>query len=96
MSIRVLLHVQPRKAPTSAPAKRSKVEIIKENSNFLRYPLMDDLANDEPNVSEPSVQLIKFHGSYQQVCAVYKAYFFEKFLSSSDLNLTGIECLKPV
>jgi sulfite reductase (ferredoxin) len=57
----------PRKpVPTAAPAKRSKVEIIKENSNFLRYPLLEDLKNDEPNVSEASVQLIKFHGSYQQ------------------------------
>jgi sulfite reductase beta subunit-like hemoprotein len=67
--------VQPRKpVPTAAPAKRSKVEIIKENSNFLRYPLLEDLKNDEPNVSEPSVQLIKFHGSYQQVCETGSAY----------------------
>ncbi|KAK1698097.1 hypothetical protein QYE76_014794 [Lolium multiflorum] len=49
-----------------ATVKRSKVEIIKENSNFLRYPLNEELVSDAPNVNENAVQLIKFHGSYQQ------------------------------
>lgn len=48
------------------PPKRSKVEIIKENSNYLRYPLREQLETEAPNVSEDAVQLIKFHGSYQQ------------------------------
>ncbi|GAB4817544.1 hypothetical protein N2152v2_004590 [Parachlorella kessleri] len=56
----------PSKPPTTSPPKRSAVEIIKENSDFLRHPLMEDLVSPEPNVSEPSVQLIKFHGSYMQ------------------------------
>ncbi|XBJ26491.1 hypothetical protein VPH35_003895 [Triticum aestivum] len=46
--------------------KRSKVEIIKEKSNFLRYPLNEELVSEAPNVNETAVQLIKFHGSYQQ------------------------------
>ncbi|CAN1755494.1 Sulfite reductase 1 [ferredoxin], chloroplastic [Linum perenne] len=46
--------------------KRSKVEIIKEHSNYIRYPLNEELLTDAPNINESSVQLIKFHGSYQQ------------------------------
>jgi sulfite reductase (ferredoxin) len=46
--------------------KRSKVEIIKEKSNFLRYPLNEELLTDAPNINESAIQLIKFHGSYQQ------------------------------
>ncbi|CAL1391093.1 unnamed protein product [Linum trigynum] len=46
--------------------KRSKVEIIKEHSNFIRYPLNEELLTEAPNVNESAVQLIKFHGSYQQ------------------------------
>uniref|UniRef100_A0A7I4DI61 Uncharacterized protein n=1 Tax=Physcomitrium patens TaxID=3218 RepID=A0A7I4DI61_PHYPA len=56
----------PVKPPTTMPPKRSKVEIIKQNSDFLRHPLKEDLTTDAPNVSEDAVQLIKFHGSYQQ------------------------------
>lgn len=46
--------------------KRSKVEIIKEHSNFIRYPLNEELVTDAPNINESAIQLIKFHGSYQQ------------------------------
>lgn len=46
--------------------KRSKVEIIKEHSNFIRYPLNEELLTDAPNINESATQLIKFHGSYQQ------------------------------
>ncbi|CAJ1934038.1 unnamed protein product [Sphenostylis stenocarpa] len=46
--------------------KRSKVEIFKEQSNFIRYPLNEDMLTDAPNISEAATQLIKFHGSYQQ------------------------------
>lgn len=56
----------PSKNPTSRLAKRSKVEIIKENSDYLRHPLMEELVNDKTYISEDSVQLMKFHGSYMQ------------------------------
>eukprot|EP00271_Cylindrocystis_brebissonii_P002007 TRINITY_DN1235_c0_g3_i2.p1 TRINITY_DN1235_c0_g3~~TRINITY_DN1235_c0_g3_i2.p1 ORF type:complete len:704 (-),score=155.00 TRINITY_DN1235_c0_g3_i2:114-2225(-) len=46
--------------------KRSKVEIFKEQSNYLRHPLMEELLTPEPNVNAAAEQLIKFHGSYQQ------------------------------
>ncbi|KAG2285681.1 hypothetical protein Bca52824_045285 [Brassica carinata] len=32
----------------------------------LRYPLDEELLTESPNVNESAVQLIKFHGSYQQ------------------------------
>lgn len=51
---------------TGTELKRSKVEIFKEQSNFIRYPLNEELLTDAPNVNEPATQLIKFHGSYQQ------------------------------
>ncbi|KAG4988161.1 hypothetical protein AAZX31_11G091500 [Glycine max] len=50
----------------TATVKRSKVEIFKEQSNFIRYPLNEDILTDAPNISEAATQLIKFHGSYQQ------------------------------
>ncbi|CAG9462856.1 unnamed protein product [Pedinophyceae sp. YPF-701] len=56
----------PNKPPASRLARRSKVEVIKENSDFLRHPLMQDLVDDQPMISEDSIQLMKFHGSYQQ------------------------------
>jgi sulfite reductase (ferredoxin) len=57
--------LQPAKKDASE-VKRSKVEIIKEKSNFLRYPLNEELVSEAPNINESAVQLIKFHGSYQQ------------------------------
>ncbi|XP_073142435.1 sulfite reductase 1 [ferredoxin], chloroplastic-like [Henckelia pumila] len=56
----------PIKPDTSVEHKRSKVEIIKEHSNFIRYPLNEELLTDSPNVNEAATQIIKFHGSYQQ------------------------------
>ncbi|GAV90520.1 NIR_SIR domain-containing protein/NIR_SIR_ferr domain-containing protein [Cephalotus follicularis] len=56
----------PIKPDTAAETKRSKVEIIKEHSNFIRYPLNEELLTDAPNVNEAATQIIKFHGSYQQ------------------------------
>lgn len=52
--------------PGEIEVKRSKVEIIKEHSNFLRYPLNEELETEAPNINEAATQLIKFHGSYQQ------------------------------
>ncbi|MEB3294955.1 MAG: NADPH-dependent assimilatory sulfite reductase hemoprotein subunit, partial [Synechococcales bacterium] len=60
---------------TSSPAvdssvvlekKPSKVEGIKERSNFLREPIASEVLNDADHFSEEAVQLLKFHGSYQQ------------------------------
>ncbi|KAI5673652.1 hypothetical protein M9H77_14016 [Catharanthus roseus] len=56
----------PVKPETTTETKRSKVEIIKEHSDFIRYPLNEELLTDAPNINESATQLIKFHGSYQQ------------------------------
>ncbi|XP_057539116.1 sulfite reductase 1 [ferredoxin], chloroplastic-like [Amaranthus tricolor] len=56
----------PVKPETAAEPKRSKVEIFKEESNFIRHPLNEEMMNDAPNINEAATQLIKFHGSYQQ------------------------------
>ncbi|KAJ9532327.1 hypothetical protein QJQ45_010368 [Haematococcus lacustris] len=56
----------PVKNPAQRLAKRSKVELIKEKSDYLRHPLMEELVNEHPYISEESVQLMKFHGSYMQ------------------------------
>ncbi len=46
--------------------KPSKVEGIKERSQFLREPVASELKNDLNYFSEDAIQLMKFHGSYQQ------------------------------
>jgi sulfite reductase (ferredoxin) len=47
-------------------ADRSKFEQLKADSAYLRDPLAEELENERPNFSEGAVQLLKFHGSYQQ------------------------------
>ncbi len=42
------------------------MEILKERSDFLRHPLMEQLVTEEASISEEAVQLMKFHGSYMQ------------------------------
>ena len=55
------------KSPTSSPTeKRSKVEGIKERSNFLREPVATQLQEDTTHFTEDAIQILKFHGSYQQ------------------------------
>lgn len=44
----------------------SKVEGIKEQSNFLREPIAKELLEDTKHFSEDGIQILKFHGSYQQ------------------------------
>ncbi|XP_068636392.1 sulfite reductase 1 [ferredoxin], chloroplastic [Aristolochia californica] len=71
----------PVKPEIPTEPKRSKVEIFKEQSNFLRYPLNEELETEAPNINEVATQLIKFHGSYQQADRDYrgpggKAYSF--------------------
>ncbi|MHC5935191.1 sulfite reductase, ferredoxin dependent [Nostoc sp.] len=49
-----------------ASRKPSKVEGIKENSNFLREPVATEILEETTHFTENAVQLLKFHGSYQQ------------------------------
>jgi sulfite reductase (ferredoxin) len=44
----------------------SKVEQIKISSNYLRGQIAEELSQDTSRFSEDQVQLIKFHGMYQQ------------------------------
>jgi sulfite reductase (ferredoxin) len=44
----------------------SKFEQLKAGSGHLREPLLTELANEQPNFTEGAVQILKFHGSYQQ------------------------------
>jgi sulfite reductase (ferredoxin) len=46
--------------------KPSKIEGIKERSNFLREPMATELLQDTTHFSEDALQILKFHGSYQQ------------------------------
>lgn len=52
--------------PPITTRKPSKVEGIKENSNFLREPVATQILEDTTHFSEDAVQILKFHGSYQQ------------------------------
>lgn len=45
---------------------KSKIEVIKENSDYLRGPLADEVGNDASHFGKDAIQLLKFHGSYQQ------------------------------
>ena len=53
-------------APISPAKKVSKLEGIKERSQFLREPVASELAQDTTHFSEEGIQILKFHGSYQQ------------------------------
>jgi sulfite reductase (ferredoxin) len=48
------------------PGVGSKVEHIKSESNQLRGQIGEELAQDSTHFSDAQVQLIKFHGIYQQ------------------------------
>ena len=43
-----------------------KAEQRKLDSDYLKEPLLSELGNDQPNFSEDALQILKFHGSYQQ------------------------------
>ena len=47
-------------------AERSKFEQLKADSGYLREPLATELENDLPYFTDDAVQILKFHGSYQQ------------------------------
>ncbi|MCX8000769.1 MAG: NADPH-dependent assimilatory sulfite reductase hemoprotein subunit, partial [Leptospiraceae bacterium] len=44
----------------------SKIEHIKANSNYLRGTILEELNNGTDHFSEENVQILKFHGMYQQ------------------------------
>lgn len=46
--------------------KPSKVEGLKENSNYLREPVASELLLNTNSFTEDAIQILKFHGSYQQ------------------------------
>ncbi|OKH38995.1 sulfite reductase, ferredoxin dependent [[Phormidium ambiguum] IAM M-71] len=52
--------------PTPTARKLSKVEGLKEQSNYLREPVATELLQDTNSFSENATQILKFHGSYQQ------------------------------
>ncbi len=47
-------------------AKPSKLEVLKESSDYLRGSILDELGNPESKVSGDAAQILKFHGTYQQ------------------------------
>ncbi len=49
-----------------APNPPSKVEGLKAQSHFLREPLATELQEDTTHFTDNAVQILKFHGSYQQ------------------------------
>lgn len=53
-------------SPPNTNRKPSKVEVLKEHSNFLREPVATEILQDTTHFSEDAVQILKFHGSYQQ------------------------------
>jgi len=69
----------PSKPPAFRAPKRSKVEIIKEKSDYLRHPLMQELVDEKPYISDDAVQLMKFHGSYMQDQREKRAFGQGKF-----------------
>lgn len=54
------------KSQTSPVRKLSKIEALKERSNFLREPVATEVLQDTTYFSEDALQLLKYHGSYQQ------------------------------
>ena len=52
--------------PLDQKPKRSKQELIKESSQFLRGTILDELSCDTDKFSADDVSLLKFHGTYQQ------------------------------
>ncbi len=52
--------------PNSLARKLSKVEGLKDRSDFLREPVASELLLDTTHFTEDAIQILKFHGSYQQ------------------------------
>jgi sulfite reductase (ferredoxin) len=58
--------VQTPVSPEKKAKTPSKLEGLKERSNFLREPVATELLQDTTHFSEEAIQILKFHGSYQQ------------------------------
>ncbi|MBC1261497.1 sulfite reductase, ferredoxin dependent [Synechococcus sp. BSF8S] len=52
--------------PEAATKPPSKFERLKAASDYLREPLATELENEKPFFTDGAVQILKFHGSYQQ------------------------------
>ncbi|MBD2091072.1 sulfite reductase, ferredoxin dependent [Microcoleus sp. FACHB-1515] len=52
--------------PVSPVQKSSKMEGIKERSHALREPVATEILQDTTHFTEEGIQILKFHGSYQQ------------------------------
>jgi sulfite reductase (ferredoxin) len=52
--------------PNLETRKPSKVEGLKDRSDFLREPVASELLLDTTHFTEDAIQILKFHGSYQQ------------------------------
>lgn len=57
---------QPPVSMALAQPPRSKVELIKTGSNYLRGTLREELTAPSDHFSEEGYQVLKFHGLYQQ------------------------------
>ena len=51
---------------SEALPNKNKLETLKSNSNYLREPLATELRNAENHFTNAAIQVLKFHGSYQQ------------------------------
>jgi sulfite reductase (ferredoxin) len=51
---------------TPTPKKLAKVEHLKTDSNYLREPVASELLLETNYFTEDAIQILKFHGSYQQ------------------------------
>jgi sulfite reductase (ferredoxin) len=51
---------------SNPPIKLAKVEALKQRSNYLREPLATELQQDTNHFTEDAIQILKYHGSYQQ------------------------------
>ncbi len=49
-----------------AAENRSQAEIVKESSGHLRGTILEELSVPKPDFSRQAVQILKFHGIYQQ------------------------------
>jgi len=58
--------IRSQSSPAGAEHKVSKLEGIKERSNYLREPLATELHAETSHFTDAAVQILKFHGSYQQ------------------------------
>ena len=56
----------PQTQATKAEKRVSKLEGIKERSNFLREPVATEIKQDTTHFTEEAIQILEFHGSYQQ------------------------------